>query len=429
MKNLSDKTAIKIFGIGGAGCNALNAIQLAGKLPATTSLIALNTDASSLANCAAREKFCLGEKLTHGLGAGGDPEVGRVCAEADLENLRELCADAKIVFIICGLGGGTGTGASAVLAHAAKESGALVLGIVTTPFAFEGGRRHRQAQFGLQQLKSVADAVICLPNERLFKLIDETTSVVETFHVANQFLAQGVSGISRLLTQTGLINVDFADLCSVTRNLHAESSFATVEATGENRAGEVIEKLFAHPMLEEGDILRDSDFVLVSLAGGADLAMFEVNRVMGEIKEHCEHAHVIFGATIDETMTDRLSVTLVVSGRKNGEEKNPVPVARPRNLENSVRSESVPQLLNSNSTLRPTARITAPVPELTEERKEQLLTKQGGGRQRKTGSRMRQRELPLEIISKGRFEKSEPTIHRGEDLDLPTYIRRGIALN
>jgi cell division protein FtsZ len=426
MKNLPDKTSIKVFGIGGAGCNALDA--LVRENVAGANLIALNTDEQSLAQCAAPEKICLGAKLTHGLGAGGDPEIGRSAAEADLENLRELCADAKIVFIVCGLGGGTGTGASSVVAHAAKESGALVLSIVTMPFEFEGGRRHRQAQFGLQQLKSVTDAVICLPNQKLFKLIDEKTTLVETFHLANQLLAQGVSGISRLLTQTGLINVDFADLCSVTRQLHAESSFATVEASGENRAEQVIEKLFAHPMLEEGELLNDSNFILINVAGGADLAMSEVNRVMEKIKARCENAHVIFGADIDEGLANNLSVTVIASGRKDGEEKIPA-VAKPRRLENSVSPESASQLLDSNSSPRPTARITAPAPELTEERKQQLLTKQGGGRQRKIASRMRQRELPLEIVSKGRFEKSEPTIHRGEDLDLPTYIRRGIALN
>lgn len=426
MKNLPDKTSIKVFGIGGAGCNVLNSI--ASENLADTTLIALNTDAQSLANCTAPEKFCLGAKLTHGLGAGSDPEIGRAAAEADLENLREYCADAKIVFIICGLGGGTGTGGSSVVARVAKESGALVLGIVTLPFDFEGSRR-RQAQFGLHQLKSVADAVICLPNQKVFKLIDEKTTVVETFNVANQLLAQGVFGISRLLTHTGLINVDFADLCSITRNLHAESSFATAEASGENRAQQIVEKLFAHPMLENGELLGESDSILVSLAGGADLTMAEVNRVMAEINGHCENAHVIFGAAIDEAFVNRLSVTIVASGRKEHEEKTSAPTTNIRHSAASTSQESDSQLLNSNSTSRPPSRIVAPAPELTDEKKEQLLTKQNGPRQRKTASRMRQRELPLEIISKGRFEKSEPTIHRGEDLDLPTYIRRGIALN
>ncbi|MEO5803570.1 MAG: cell division protein FtsZ [Verrucomicrobiota bacterium] len=435
MKNLPDtaetnstmKTSIKVFGIGGAGCNAMNSIV--GENVSGLTLIALNTDAQSLANCAAPEKFCLGAKLTHGLGAGGDPEVGRDAAEADLESLREFCGEAKIVFIVCGLGGGTGTGASSVVARVAKDSGALVLGIVTMPFEFEGSRRHRQAQLGLQQLKCVADAVICLPNQKVFKLINEKTTVLETFSLMNEALGQGVAGISRLLTQTGLINVDFADLCSVTRNLHAESSFATADASGENRALQIVEKLFAHPMLENGELLSDSDSILVSLAGGTDLTMAEVNRVMAEINHRCDEAHVIFGAVIDEAFVNQLSVTIVASGRKGHEEKIPVPVPNHRNTATSAEPQSASHLLDSNSTSRPASRILAPAPHFTQEKKEQLLTRQSGSRQKKNASRMRQNELPLEIISKGRFEKSEPTIHRGEDLDLPTYIRRGIALN
>ena len=435
MKNLPDsaetnatqKTSIKVFGIGGAGCNAMNAI-VAENIPGVT-LVALNTDAQSLADCAATEKVCLGAKLTHGLGAGGDPEVGREAAETDLESLREYSGDAKIVFIICGLGGGTGTYASSVMARVAKESGALVLGIVTMPFEFEGRRRYRQAQLGLQQLKSVADAVICLPNQKVFKLIDEKTTLPDAFEIMNEFLAHGVSGISRLLTQNGLINIDFTDLCSVTRNLHSESSFATAKASGENRARQVVEKLFAHPMLENGELLGRSDSILVSLAGGADLTMAEVNLVMTEINRHCDEAHVVFGAVIDEAFANRLSVTVVASGSKGHEEKVSVPVSNLRNTVSSTQQQPDSHFLNSNSGSRPPSRIVAPAPELTNEKKEQLLTKQGGGRQRKAGDRMRQRELPLEIISKGRFEKSEPTIHRGEDLDLPTYIRRGIALN
>ena len=423
------KTSIKVFGIGGAGCNAIS--FMAGEQSEEISLIALNTDAQSLESCAASEKFCFGAKITYGMGAGGDSELGRFAAEHDLEKLREFCEGANIVFILAGLGGGTGTGASPVVAQVAKDSGALVLGIVTTPFEFEGSRRHRQAQLGLQQLKSIADAVICLPNEKVFKLIDEKTTVSDAFNLTNEFLAQGVFGISRLLTQTGLINVDFADLCSVTRNLHAESSFATAQAIGENRVPQMLEKLLAHPMLENGELLENSESLLVSLVGGADLTMAEIKRVMTEISRHCENAHVIFGATIDEAFASRLSVTLVASGKTQHEEKY---LSAPRADGRAVTSitpqtEMDGQLLDSTSTLRPASRLVAPAPEMTDEKKEQLLTKQTGLRPRKSLRRSQQNELPLEIISKGRFEKSEPTIHRGEDLDLPTYIRRGIALN
>lgn len=419
---------LRVFGVGGAGCNALD--FMAREAFADASLIALNTDAQSLGACSVPEKFCLGGEITHGLGSGGDPDVGRAVAEAELEKLRELCEGAKIIVIVAGMGGGTGTGASSILARVAKETGALVLGVVTLPFDFESGRRHRQALLGFQQLKATADAVLCLPNQRIFKLIDARTTVVDAFNVANRVLAEGIFGVSRLLTRTGLINADFADLSSVANHFHTETSFATVEAAGENRAQQVLGKLFAHPLFEDGRALEDADSLLVSLCGGTDLTMSEVNCVMQEVTRHCDNAHIIFSAAIEETFLNRLTVTLVASGKMAREEKMTTG-SRPAKsaLSTPLLAETPSPWSDSSSSIRPPSRIVAPVPEMTEERKEQLLTKQNGSRPRKTRARMRQNELPLEIISKGRFEKSEPTIHRGEDLDLPTYIRRGIALN
>ena len=434
MKNQTDSGGIdaaktkplRIFGVGGAGCNALD--FLARETRCDADLIALNTDIQSLAACSVSEKVCLGGDTTFGLGAGGDPEVGRAAAEAETEKLRELCAGARIVAIVAGLGGGTGTGASAALARVAKDCGALVVAVVALPFDFESGRRHRQALLGFQQLKSVADAVICLPNQKLFKLIEERTTVLEALAVANRVMADGVFGVTRLLTRTGLINADLADLSAVARNFHAETSFATAEAEGEGRAQQVIDRLFAHPLFDNGKLLEEAESLLVTIAGGADLTMAEVNLVMQEINRHCEETHIIFGATIEESLANRLSVTLVASSKSAREEK-PAPATRPAKQTQPVESETPSQLLDASPSPRPASRIVAPAPELTEARKEQLLTKQNGSRPRRAAVRMRQNELPLEIISKGRFEKSEPTIHRGEDLDLPTYIRRGIAFN
>ncbi len=433
MKTLPDSTltgkiSIKIFGVGGAGCNALSA--LAKPSAARPKTIALNTDSQCLASCLADEKLCLGAKITYGMGTGGDSELGRFVAENEIEHLKEFCEGANVVFILAGLGGGTGTAASCVLAQAAKDSGAFVLGIVTMPFEFEGRRRARQAQLGLQQLRSVADAVICFPNEKLFKVVNEKDTVTDAFKMANEFLAEGVVGISRLLTQTGLINVDFADVCSVTRSLNSESSFVTVEAGGKDRAQQIVEKLSTHPLLEDGELLENSDALLVNLTGGPDLTMAEVTRLMKEISGRCEKSRIIFGALIEETFADRLSVTLVASGKSLGEGKivSQMKTTRPTSAP-ADESETDEQLVDASSTSRPASRIVPPAPEITEEKKEQLFTKQTGSRQKKSRSRFSQNELPLEIISKGRFEKSEPTIHRGEDLDLPTYIRRGIALN
>src|SRR2546427_482473 len=186
-----------------------------------------------------------------------------------------------------------GTGASPVLARVARETGALVLAMATLPFECEGARRQRQAQEGLEQLKEAADAVLCLPNQRVLKLIDDNTSLIETFKITNDLLAQGLRGIWRLLTRMGIINVDFADLCAVVRGQHAESAFACAEGRGEHRAREVVEKLLASPLLESGVVLNEAESVLVSIVAGSDLTMSEVNCVMSQINRACENAHII----------------------------------------------------------------------------------------------------------------------------------------
>ena len=431
IKDLEKKITIKVIGIGGGGCNAI-AHRRSDGLDGVP-FIALNTDAQALARTSVEESLVLGASLTRGLGTGGDPEMGRNAAEVDADKLKELCAGADIIFVLAGLGGGTGTGGAPVLARIARESGALVLGIVTLPFDFEGARRQRQAQHGLQELKASADAVICLPNQSIFKLIDENTSMLEAFKISNELLMQGVLGIWRLLTQSGLINVDFNDLCSVTRGRHAESAFACVEATGDNRAQQALEQLLTHPLLESGQVLGDADTVLVSIVGGKDLGMGEVNRLMEQINRHCENAHMIMGAAIDEKYSNRLAVTLVASRRAT---ETPEPAAPQRRMQipgDRAAGEKAlsaadfdTEMINRSATARPASRFVAPPPELTDARAEQMLGKQGRRRKSKP---MRQGQLPLEIISKGRFEKSEPTIHHGEDLDVPTYIRRGVALN
>ena len=427
---LTKKLTIKVLGVGGAGCNAVQSVAQSGM--EGMEYFALNTDAQSLEGSSTPNKFVLGARRTRGLGTGGDPEMGRVAAEDDRGELRAFCADTDIIFILAGLGGGTGTGASPVIAQIAKESGALVLAVVTLPFDFEGGRRQRQAQLGLQRLKAEADAVICLPNEKLFKLIDEKTSVLEGFKISNRLVAQGVHGVWRLLTTAGLINVDFSDLCSVTRGRHAESSFAAAEASGETRIEQVMERLMTHPLLDGGLVLNESDAVLVSLVGGPDLSMSEVNRLMAQINRQCENAHMIFGAAIDPTFANRILVTLIASHHQS---ENSRPMAQlpmevtPRQLApaTSETSVSASEFLDHTATERSTSRFVGPAPAMSEEGKAQMYQRQGS-RTRKKNARL-QRELPLEIVSKGRFEKSEPTVMNGEDLDVPTYIRRGVALN
>ena len=437
---LKEPLALKVFGVGGAGCNAVE--HMAHGELARVRFTAVNTDIQSLLDLSIECVMPLGAALTRGLGAGGDPEVGRAAAEQDADQLRKLCGGAEVVVIVAGLGGGTGTGASPVLARVAKEAGALVLAIATLPFECEGARRQRQAQAGLAELKETADAVLCLPNQRVLKLIDERTSLIETFNITNDLLAQGLRGIWRLLTRGGIINVDFADLCAVVCGQHAESSFACAEARGEHRGREVVEKLMASPLLEGGLVLNQAESVLVSLVAGSDLTMAEVNRVMSQINHACENAHIIMGAAVEADLGDRLCVTVVATRPADSNpEKNRVASAGTTVLEGSaarsieVSGGATPdeafdgQLIEKDPPLRPASRFVPPPPEMSPEKKEQMLARQNGKSYRKPRSKMRQGTLPLDIVSKGRFEKSEPTIHHGEDLDVPTYIRRGVPLN
>jgi cell division protein FtsZ len=419
---IHQKLAIKIFGVGNGGISMMQRLVDGGLQGVEFN--AVNTDAASLLGSSATHKIHLETKLMRGMGTGGDPERGQDAAEEAAAKLKEVCEGAGIVFVIAGLGGGAGTGISAVLARVAREAGAVVLCFVTTPFECEGRRRQNAAQEGLEALKEAADGVICLPNQKVFKLIDENTSVVSTFKLIGDLLADGVRGVWRLLTHAGLLDVHFEDFCGLMRDRHMESSFATTEAIGPTRSREAMDKLLAHPMLDGGQMLAESDAVLVSLIGGPDLTMTEVNRVMGEIQGRCDGAHVMMGAAIDERFCERLAITVIVA--RKGEDAN--------ESEGRVRAlpeELETQLLSRAATAKPKSRLVPPAPELSPDKVEQLLSRQrpGGSRGRKASAKMRQGQLPLEIISKGRFDKSEPTIHMGEDLDVPTYIRRGISLN
>jgi cell division protein FtsZ len=421
---------IKVLGVGGAGGNAVS--HLSGHSMVDVELAALNTDLAALAQCRASTKLVLGSKSSRGLGAGGDPERGRQAAEEDLEAIRKLCANTDVLFVVAGLGGGTGTGAGPVVARIAKECGALVFSIVMLPFDCEGARRQGQAQQGLQNLKEVSDGVICLPNQSVFKLIDEKTSLLEAFHITNQFVAQGVQAIWRLLSKPGLINVDFADLCSVTQGKHAASALVTVEASGDQPVRNLLEKLHHHPLIDGGQTMSCASGMLICITGGPELSMKDLERIMENIHRHAEHAHIIMGASIDPELSNHLCLTLVAAI----EDPSPKPIQPPSQTPAQTRppqkstdlSEHLEDLSQSSTG---SARLAPPPPNLPQEKAQELFLERSNPRQAKLKGtrRLRQAQLPLEIISKGRFEKSEPTFHRGEDLDFPTYIRRGVPLN
>jgi len=410
--------SLRIFGVGDAGIGTIE-VLIADGLPGT-SFVAVNAGGPALENSSATEKISVENKLLRGLGSGGDPECGRRAAEESNQQLKSACEGSDVVFIVAGLGGGSGTGISPVLARTAKAAGALVLAFVTTPFNCEGNRRLSLAEQGLEELKDAADGVICLPNQKIFQLIAENTSVVETFKITNRLLADGVRGVWRLLSSKGLIEIHLDDVCRVLQDRHSECAFAVAEAAGSERCQRVMDKLFANPMLDSGEALSESESVLVSLTGGLSLTIAEVNRLMEQIKNRCGSAQLVVGACIDQGFDDRLAVTVITAKRFDREL---APRAQADGLDT--------QLLDRSATRKPNSRFLPPPPDLPREQVQQLLARQANGRSaaRRSSSKMRQTQLPLEIISKGRFDKSEPTIHKGEDLDVPTYIRRGVPLN
>ncbi len=423
---------LRIFGVGNAGVNILETLLRGGCSEA--SLTAINAETESPTTAGGCTRLNLESKRLRGLGTRGDPELGRAAAEENLAALAEACRGAEVVLIICGLGGGAGTGISPVLARAAKDGGALVLACAVTPFACEGSRRLRQAQFGLAQLRATADGVICLPNQQVFKQLDEHTPLVDTFRAANTLLAEGLRGLVRLLTRQGLMPIHLPELCALVRGRHAESVLATAEAHGPNRAREVMERILEHPMLDGGQALAAAEAVVVNLNGGNDLSMADVNRVMEQINGQCENAQVLMGATVDAAFAERLHVTLIATRR--GSEA--AVVAENGSDESTPRARSLPPAAEGAEFLpmtepptRSRTRLVPPPPELPASQMEQALVRQGGAgsRARKAAARLRQGDLPLDVISRGRFDKTEPNFHRGEDLDTPTYLRRGCVLN
>jgi cell division protein FtsZ len=411
------KASIRVFGVGGAGIKIIEHLLAAG-MP-DRAFIALDSDPRSLPASSAADKLSL--------------TLPRVAADTDTiadsshgfvppPVLKAALTGADLIFIVAGLGGSTGTTLSPMLARAAKEAGALTLGFVTMPFDFEGTRKKQVARDGLEELLAAADGVVCLPSQKLSKLIDGSTSFMEAFKLSNALLADAIRGIWRLRTHQGPVELHFDQLCELLRDQHTQSAFAVAEAQGPNRSAEVLEKLLAHPMLEGGQILAEAESVLVSLLGGPDLTLADVNRVMEELSSKCDGAQVSMGAAVDDSFHGHLAVTLIAARQPE------VPATVPWQRGSA---EPLNHQLLGQSEPKPESRFVPPPPALPPERMAQMFNRQPGtgGRGRKSGPKLRQTQLPLEIISKGRFDKSEPTIHRGEDLDVPTYIRRGVSLN
>ena len=302
--------AIRVVGVGGAGLNALHRMMDAGI--AQVDFIAVNTDVQALAHSDAPVKIAIGEGVTHGLGSGADPLVGRAAAEDAADQLRSTLRGSDMVFVTAGEGGGTGTGAAPVVARIAREVGALTVGIVTTPFRFEGTRRRTAADRGVEELRAACDTVIVIPNDRLLEVLDRSTSMIDAFKIADDVLRQGVQGICDLITTPGLINLDFADVRTVMQD--AGSALMGIGyATGPNRAREAAERALGSPLID-ADIVSARG-ILLSVAGGDDLSLVEVNEAAEVIRATAtDDTNIIFGANVDSRLTGQVWVTVVATG-------------------------------------------------------------------------------------------------------------------
>ena len=316
---------IKVVGVGGGGVNAVNRMIDAGLKG--VEFIAVNTDAQALLMSDADIKLDIGRELTRGLGAGSDPEVGRQAAEEHRQEIEEVLQGADMVFITAGKGGGTGTGAAPVIAEVAKGLDALTIGVVTRPFSFEGRRRSVQAEAGIQKLKEKVDTQIVIPNDRLLTVSNEKTSMINAFKMADEVLLQGVQGITDLITTPGVINTDFADVKMIMSN--AGSALMGIgHATGEGRALNAARAAISSPLLEAS--IEGARGILLSIAGGSDLGLFEVNEA-AEVIHGVAHpdANIIFGTVIDDEMGDEVRVTVIAAGFDRWDEKSGRETARP----------------------------------------------------------------------------------------------------
>ncbi len=301
---------IKVVGVGGGGGNAVNRMIQADLKG--VHFIAVNTDAQALNLSLAEHKMQIGSKLTKGLGAGADPEIGKKAAEESRDELMQALQGADMVFVTAGMGGGTGTGGAPIVAEVAKEVGALTVGVVTRPFTFEGKKRANQAEQGIQELKSKVDTLITIPNDRLLQVVDKSTSINEAFRIADDVLRQGVQGISDLIAVPGLINLDFADVKTIMANT-GTALMGIGSGKGDNRAAEAAKIAISSPLLETS--IEGAKGVLLNITGGPDLGLFEVNEAAEIISQAADpEANIIFGAVIDEKLEDEVRVTVIATG-------------------------------------------------------------------------------------------------------------------
>ncbi len=312
-KTENENANIIVIGVGGGGCNAVN--RMIDANPKNVNFIAVNTDKQALNTCKAETKLQIGEKLTKGLGAGGNPEIGQKSAEESMEDIGRQIQGAEMVFVTAGMGGGTGTGAAPIIAKVAKDLGILTVGVVTKPFSFEGRKRSEHAELGIKFLKKFVDSIVIVPNDKLLQIAESNTTLVEAFNMADEVLRQGVQGITDLIGEEGMINLDFADVETVMRD-RGVAHMGIGNGKGEDKVNDAVKAAIESPLLET--TVAGAKAILLNITGGFDIGMMDINEAANQIQSVADKdAIIIFGAAVKEDMQDEMSVTIIATGFEN----------------------------------------------------------------------------------------------------------------
>jgi cell division protein FtsZ len=417
LEALTDRdVGIKLVGVGGGGSNAVDRLKMENL--DRLQLAVVNTDFKALGTSPVQDKILIGTSLTRGLSAGGDPELGRKAAEADADKIAEIVKDTDLIFLVAGLGGGTGSGAAPVVAELAAEAGAVVIAFVTLPFSFEGGRRRKQAEEALAELRRVCDAVIPLANDILLQEGSEHASVLDSFAQADQWIGRGVKAIWGMLSRTGLINVDFTALRQVFQQRGGKTLFGLGVGDGENPAAAALEDLKQCPLLHTPEYARKADRLLVNITGGADLSLVKVNELMSSITEEFgREAHVVMGAAIDEALQGRVEICVVGTTDLGGRNfvRRPAAAASRRPVDRTAAGPTATSASSESSTnVKTTVTSAGSRAPLAQDPHQPTQEEFGFG------------GAPVE--NRGAFDKSDRNLFEGQDLDLPTYLRKGIKV-
>jgi cell division protein FtsZ len=465
---------IKVIAVGSAGSNALDRVVLDGM--DKSDLIAANTDVQSLASSVAAVKVQLGRSLTRGLGTGGDPELGFDAAQESADEIRQALADARLIFICTGLGGGTGSGAAPVIAQIAREMGALVIGFATMPFTFEGKRRTAQARDALARLHETTDAVVCFENDRMADMVAPKAGIHQAFAVADMTISQSLRSIVNLIQRPGIMRIGFDDLLAALRGGGGRCLFGYGESDSDNRAHQALAQALKNPLMDRGRMLADASRVLIQVTGGPGMTLSEVEILMRELNKHIsEQTQLLFGTAVDGRMGDRLSVTLIsalpadeaeVAPRKPKAHAAPPPPLPPEPV--GEPEPQIVQFVQPEATVEPVIEselavfqreeVLAPEPSVEEvlparkaeaemepeiagapqpttpriipPKKKPLIAPkvEAENPKREKAAAAKQEVLQFESLTRGRFEKSEPTIVEGQDLDVPTFLRKNVRV-